>query len=140
MSAISTRTSSERPRLGNGADIALWTLQALAAGVFLFAGAAKLYGAQKLVATFEQVGLGQWFRYFTGGVEIIAAIVMLIPTTSCLGAVLLAVTMACATLTHLLIIGGNPLPAIALLAIMLLVAWYRRPLSLSSTAAGHGKP
>jgi hypothetical protein len=45
--------------------------------VFIAAGAAKIYGPPAMVAEFDAVGLGQWFRYFTGALEIIGAIMLL---------------------------------------------------------------
>ena len=46
---------------------------------------------------FEDVGAGQWFRYFTGIVEILGGILTAIPATSQIGVALLALTMAGAT-------------------------------------------
>jgi len=107
-------------------NVTLWILQALAAAAFLLAGATKLAGAEMHVATFEKIGLGQWFRYFTRGLEVICAILLLVPSTVGIGAALLTATMAGAVATHLFIIGGSPLPAIMLLLITSVVAWHRR--------------
>ena len=106
-------------------NITLWVLQVLLAAAFLIAGATKVLGVHMQVATFEDIGLGQWFRYFTGFVEMVFAILVLIPETAVLGAALLVATMIGAVATHLLLIGGSPLAAIVLLAIAGLVAWYR---------------
>jgi putative oxidoreductase len=46
--------------------ITLWILSGLVALVFIGAGGAKLAGAAVMVDLFAKVGLGQWFRYFTG--------------------------------------------------------------------------
>ena len=103
-----------------------WTVQVLVAAAFLAAGGAKLVGAPSMVAVFDQVGIGQWFRYMTGAVEITGAVLILIPRAAILGAALLACTMAAAVFTHLAVIGGNPLPAAMLLGLNLLVLWLRR--------------
>src|SRR5207244_11968506 len=50
-------------------NITLWVLQILAAAVFLMAGGTKLASAAPMVDTFEKIVLGEWFRYFTGGLE-----------------------------------------------------------------------
>lgn len=42
---------------------------------------------------FELIGLGQWFRYFTGAVQVTGALMMLTPWTRTAGAFLLACTM-----------------------------------------------
>lgn len=87
-------------------------------------------GAEMHLALFEKIGLGQWFRYFTGGLEVIGASLLLVPKTAAIGAALLA-TMVGTLATHLFIIGGSPVPAIVLLLMTLAVAWYRRPGSVS---------
>ena len=49
------------------------------------------------VRFFDQVGVGQWFRYFTGIVEVIGAALVLIPVTARVGLAILATTMAVAS-------------------------------------------
>ena len=130
MSDNSVVALSEESQPSKALNVTLWILQALAAAAFLMAGATKLAGAKAHVAMFEKIGLGQWFRYFTGSLEVICAILLLVPRTVGIGAALLAATMVGAVATHLFIIGGSPLPAIMLLLITAAVAWYRRPESL----------
>ncbi|VUC78370.1 Uncharacterised protein [Raoultella terrigena] len=79
-----------------------------------------------MVAIFEHIGLGQWFRIVTGLVEVISAIALLIPSFAGLGGLVLAITMCFAILTHLFVIGGDPLPAIVLLLITAGIAWLNR--------------
>lgn len=50
-----------------------WILQGVVAVAFFAAGAAKLAGAAFMVQLFDQIGLGQWFRYVTGLVEVIGS-------------------------------------------------------------------
>ncbi len=101
-------------------------LRFLLALAFLAAGGAKLAGVPDMVQVFDAVGIGQWFRFVTGAVEIIGAILLVIPGMTGLGAALLTVTMACAVMTHLAVIGGNPVPAIVLLSLSAFVLWVRR--------------
>jgi putative oxidoreductase len=101
-------------------------LRLLAAVAFIAAGSAKLAGAPMMVATFDQIGIGQWFRLVTGLVEIIGAIALLVPATVAFGGLLLAVTMVFAVMTHLFVIGGSPVPAIGLFLITATVAWLHR--------------
>jgi putative oxidoreductase len=108
-------------------NITLWVLQILAAAVFVLAGFTKLAGAEIQIAAFEKIGLGQWFRYLTGGLEIVCAILLLIPKATAIGPAMLAATLAGAIITHLFIIGGSPIVPIALLLITLTVTWTRRP-------------
>jgi putative oxidoreductase len=106
-------------------DRAFWVLQLLLAAVFLIAGTTKLAGAQMHVETFEKLGMGQWFRYFTGSIEVIAAIMIIVPRTAVVGALLLAAMMIGAFDTHVFLIGGSPIPALVLLVLAALVIWYR---------------
>ena len=64
---------------------ALWLVRGLLALAFVAAGGAKLYGVPMLVEEFQHIGLGQWFRYATGGLEIMGAILLLVPRKAALG-------------------------------------------------------
>jgi len=107
-------------------NVVLWVLQIAAAGMFLMVGYLKLSGNPQLVGLFEAIGLGQWFRYLTGTLEVAGAFLLLIPRTSGLGALMLAGIMICAVATHVFIVGGSPLMAIILLIVTGVVAWGRR--------------
>lgn len=117
-----TETSTKRRAL----TVAVWTLQIVGAALFLFSGTLKLSGAPMMVQMFGAIGLGQWFRYFTGALEVISAVLLLVPSLARFGALALAVTMVGAILTHLFIIGGNPAVPIVLLAATTTIAWVRR--------------
>jgi len=107
-------------------NVVLWVLQIGAAGMFLMVGFLKLKGDPQLVGLFKAIGLGQWFRYLTGTLEVAGAILLLIPRTSGLGALLLVAVMVGAIVTHVFIVGGSPLMAIILLVVTSIVAWGRR--------------
>jgi uncharacterized membrane protein YphA (DoxX/SURF4 family) len=70
-------------------SVGLWVFRALIAALFLFAGFMKLSGQPMMVAEFDQIGLGQWFRYVTGTIELIGGIAVLVPTVSALAALVL---------------------------------------------------
>jgi uncharacterized membrane protein YphA (DoxX/SURF4 family) len=109
------------------ATVALWTAQLFAAGMFLFAGTLKLAGAPAMVQMFAAIGLGQWFRYLTGSIEVVAAVLLFVPSLSFFAALALAATMVGALATHAFVIGGNPLPALVLLVATAAIAFARRP-------------
>ena len=111
-------------RSSKALNITFWILQGLLAATFLVAGTTKLASPHMQVAFFEKIGLGQWLRYFTGALEVIGAILMLVPRTAGFAATLLAMTMVGAVDIHLLITGGSPVPSIALLVIAIAVTWY----------------
>ena len=104
----------------------LWVLQILAAGMFLFAGSLKLAGAAPMVALFNTIGLGQWFRYATGGIEVVAAILLLIPGLAAFGAALLVCTMIGAVLTHVSVVHTSPAMPLVLLTVCAVIFWGRR--------------
>ncbi len=104
----------------------LWTLQIFSAAMFLVAGVSKLAGVPAMVQFFGVIGIGQWFRYVTGTVEVVSAVLLLIPSIASYGAAALAVTMIGAIITHLFIVGGNPAMAIVLLGSTSVIAWARR--------------
>ena len=108
------------------AVVALWLTQIVLAAMFLFTGGLKLTGAPELVALFDTIGIGQWFRYVTGSIEVVSAVALLVPSRAAFGALLLIPTMVGAVITHLFIVGGSAAPATVLLIGSLAIAWARR--------------
>jgi len=106
-------TNNQRP--SRAKNVALWALQILTAVAFLIAGIATLSGYPMMVETFEKIGVGQWFRYVAGVIEVASAILLLIPRLTPVGAALLVCTMVGAVLSHLFLIGGSTVPALVLL-------------------------
>jgi uncharacterized membrane protein len=80
-----------------------------------------------MVEMFGKIGVGQWFRYVTGLLEIAGAIGILIPQTRFYGVLLLAAVMVGAIIAHLTLVGGNPTPPIVLLVMAASVAYLRQP-------------
>jgi uncharacterized membrane protein YphA (DoxX/SURF4 family) len=73
-----------------------WMGRGAIALLFVFEGAAKFgSGWTKL---FEEIGFGQWLRYFTGVVEILGGVLVLVPWTVEVGLAILSATMASAAL------------------------------------------
>jgi putative oxidoreductase len=106
-------------------NMALWGLQILTAAAFLMAGFGSLSGYPMMVETFDKIGVGQWFRYVTGCIEVASAILLLIPRLTAVGAALLVCTMTGAVLTHLVLIGGSPVAALVLLCFAAIILWGR---------------
>ncbi len=69
--------------------IYVWILRLVVAAMFIAAATMKLTSQPMMVAEFEQVGLGQWFRIFTGILELVGGIAVLVPRVSVIGAGLL---------------------------------------------------
>jgi putative oxidoreductase len=94
--------------------------------IFIGAGAAKLFGLPTLVQEFDIVGLGQWFRYFTGVVEITGAVLLLLPRTTFYGAGLLATVSIGAGVAQLMVLHGDVIHAVVMALILLAIAWTER--------------
>ena len=112
---------------GRAANVALWALQALLALQFAMAGLAKIFGDPAMVDMFATIGVGQWFRYVVGALEIAGAVGVLIPRLSGPAALGLVCLMAGAALTNLFVLGTNPLLPIGLLVASAVVARGRWP-------------
>jgi len=126
MSLAPSLTQTSPLRLGRSGRIALWTVQTALAGIFLLSGSSKLLGATAMVALFDAIGIGHWFRYVTGLIEVGSAIALLVPSFAVFGALALVATMVGAIVTHLFIVGGSPaMPAILLVGLAVVV-WVRR--------------
>lgn len=113
-------------RFGRIYGAGLWVLQILAAAFLFFSALMKLTGAEEMVLLFEDIGIGQWFRYLTGSLQVIGAVLLVVPRLAVYGALLLASTMGGAVLTHLFVIGGSALVPLVLLTILLGIIWARR--------------
>jgi uncharacterized membrane protein YphA (DoxX/SURF4 family) len=123
--AMTANATAAIPR-ARVALVALWLTQIVLAAMFLFAGGLKLTGAPAMVGLFDAIGLGQWFRYVTGSIEVVSAVALLVPAWAAFGALLLIPTMIGAVFTHLFIVGGSAVPATVLLIGSLAIAWARR--------------
>jgi uncharacterized membrane protein YphA (DoxX/SURF4 family) len=126
MSVSLSLTHSSPVRRARAAVIALWVLQIALAVMFLLAGGSKLLGAAPMVALFSAIGIGQWFRYVTGLIEVASAVALLMPAFAVFGALALVPTMVGAILTQLFIVGDSPVPPAILLVGAAVIVWARR--------------
>ena len=97
-----------------------WVASIVLALIFLSEGTAKFPESRMWVRIFDQIGFGQWFRYFTGVVEVGGALLLLVPATRMWGALVLACTMCGALLVHVFVMGiSAPTLGVVLLLITL---------------------
>src|SRR5215475_10320565 len=89
-------------------DILLWCVQALLAFVFVGASWAKLIGNPEMVELFAAIGVGQWFRYVTGILELTGVALIIVPQTRRIGGAQLAIIMLGALTAHLFILHVSP--------------------------------
>ena len=106
--------------------IGAWALQGILAAAFLAAGSAKLAGIPYMVALFDQIAIGQWFRIVTALVEVIGAVALVVPGAASIGALWLGGTMVGAVATHVFVLHTSPVPAIVLGLLNALVVYLRR--------------
>lgn len=98
--------------------------------VFVMAGGAKLAGVAAMVEMYDVIGVGQWFRYVTGIVEVGGAAMLWYKPTRILGAMLLGATMLGAVIAHMLILGPSTLPAIVLgILTVIIIRLERQPVT-----------
>ena len=112
----------------NGPDVLGAALRISLALAFVLFGYEKVWGSD-WVPMFQAIGLGDWFRYATGGLQMLGALALLIPATARGGAALIGLTMVGAIAVHLFVlptgIGGALIPA-AFLGFAIAAGW-RRP-------------
>src|SRR6266404_6504273 len=92
-------------RMPLGLNILSWVLRATAAVILLQTLFFKFTAAPESVYIFTKVGLEPWGRIGSGIAELIAAILILIPATTWLGAGLALAVMAGAIFSHLTVLG-----------------------------------
>jgi putative oxidoreductase len=122
-----TMTNTLPAASGKGRLIVLWTLSALVALAFIGAGGSKLAGAAAMVDLFDKVGLGQWFRYFTGILEVAGGIGLLISRYAFYAALVLTAVTIGAIIAHLTVLGTSPAAPAILLVLSGTIAYLRKP-------------
>ena len=89
----------------NAATVASWVLQLVVAGILLQTLFFKFTGAAESVYIFSTLGAEPWGRIGSGVVELIAAILLLVPATSTVGAALALAVITGAIFSHLTVLG-----------------------------------
>lgn len=82
-----------------------WLLRLLAAGILLQTLYFKFTGAPESVYIFSTLGVEPWGRLASGALELVAAILLLVPTTVAKGAVLSLGVISGALLAHIFVLG-----------------------------------
>ena len=110
-----------------------WALRLAPAAILAMAVPAKFIGDPGAVAMFTQLGAEPFGRVATGGFELLAVVLLLVPGVTIYGALLTSGLMSGAILSHLVVLGvapgGDPsmfaMAAVAFLA-SATVIWRRR--------------
>jgi hypothetical protein len=86
-------------------QILSWLLQLTVAGILLQTLFFKFTGAEESVYIFSTLGVEPWGRIGSGAVELVAAVLLLIPATAPFGALLTMGLMVGAIGSHLTVLG-----------------------------------
>src|SRR5688572_23571913 len=86
-------------------QIVSWALQLLVAGILLQTLFFKFTGAEESVYIFSTLGAEPWGRIGSGVIELVAALLLLLPTAAPFGALLTMGLMAGAIGSHLTVLG-----------------------------------
>jgi uncharacterized membrane protein YphA (DoxX/SURF4 family) len=123
-------------RTGRVGNILAWILSTLLALGFIMAGTMKFIGQPEFNQKFRDWGYSDNFRYLIGGIELAGGVLLMLPLTAFFAAVSLAIIMigALYTVQTHLEQGDNPVPAAISLALLLVVAYLRRPGSVTNPA------
>lgn len=98
-------TLSPPLRLSRPQTILSWVLQVAVAVIYLQTLFFKFSGAPESVYIFSTLGVEPWGRIATGVAELVTAVLLLIPRTAGLGAVLSLGVIGGAILSHLTVLG-----------------------------------
>jgi hypothetical protein len=82
-----------------------WLLRLTAAFILLQTLFFKFTGAEESIWIFSTLGVEPWGRYASGLVELVTAILLLVPATAALGGVLAIGVAAGALMSHLTVLG-----------------------------------
>lgn len=98
-----------------------WFLRGCVGVAFVYIGFGKFDETPngEWIRIFERIGFGQWFRHATGVVEILGGVLLVLPRTKIVGAVLLGAAMIGAIITHFTVMHDA---ALSIIPLALLVA------------------
>lgn len=106
---------------------AIGLLEIVTAFVFLGAGSAKLLGFPFMVAVFDALGAGQWFRFAVAVVEICGALALLSSSFVGFAAIALLPMMLGAAITEIAFLRRPPVAAILCAMALAVIAWRHVP-------------
>jgi uncharacterized membrane protein YphA (DoxX/SURF4 family) len=90
-----------RTELSKGQNVASWIARIVVAVILLQTVFFKFTGAQASIDIFEKVGMEPWGRYGSGAAELVAGILLLVPSMVALGALIALAVILGAIASHL---------------------------------------
>ncbi|RAJ46160.1 DoxX-like protein [Kitasatospora sp. SolWspMP-SS2h] len=121
-------TTATAAKPGKAVVRTVWTLRVLLALFFALASALpKLLALPAAATVFDAIGVGDWFMYLTGLVELAGAVGLLLPRLAGPAATALIAFLACAFVTQLTVMHGENAGTPFLFMVPLaVIAWHRR--------------
>jgi putative oxidoreductase len=106
----------------------IWTLRIILGVLFLMIGTAKLTATMQTREFFAALGWGQWFRYFTGFLDVAGSLLLFVPRWTVWGALMLTCSVGAASFICLFVLRQYDAAAPLLFtALALTLAWLTRP-------------
>lgn len=110
----------------NVKKLVTWVLCIVVAGFFVMSAIPKLTQKAEIVGAFEAWGYSTTLLLLIGVLELLGAILLLIPRTATWGAAIIVVVMGGAAYTHLSTGIGSPMTAIIALLLAAVAGWLRK--------------
>jgi uncharacterized membrane protein YphA (DoxX/SURF4 family) len=104
-----------------------WVLKLALAAAFGMAAVAKLMSWPDMVEHFNVIGLGPYFIYITGGIELTSVVLLLVPPTAFLGALGLVGISLGAFVAQIGPLHGDVIHVYVLGGLALIAAWVTTP-------------
>jgi putative oxidoreductase len=115
-------------KAGKGRLFAVWALRIILGFLFLTIGGAKLTATLQTREFFAALGWGQWFRYFTGLLDVTGSLLLFVPRWTVWGALMLTCSVGAASFICLFVLRQYGAAAPLLFtALALTLAWLTRP-------------
>lgn len=109
------------------ATILIWVLKLALAAAFGSAGVMKLTAQPEMVEHFNVIGLGPYFIYVTGAIEVGSVLLLLLPPTAFIGALGLVGISLGAFIAQVGPLHGDLIHVYVLGALALIAAWVTTP-------------
>jgi putative oxidoreductase len=108
---------------GKARSIITWILRILLGVTFLGIGVEKVTGTMETIPFFDAIGWGQWFRYFSGALDIAGALLVFVPRWTSVGAFIITCTVGLGTYLCYAKALFNPMFPLILTLLAALLVW-----------------
>lgn len=101
----------------------VWVLRVLVGVLFVIIGVEKLTGTMGTVPFFAAIGWGQWFRFASGAIDTVGALLIFLPRWTSYGAMIITCTVGLGTVLCFTMSLFNPLFPLAMTLLAATLAW-----------------